>query len=243
MSNSKPLVETEMQVDNNIGSRKIEVSILCYDTNKHQMEPGIHVRYIGNTNDEDNSPNEIAVTVEPSEKWNEDYAQWNCGAGPPVFHYMKELRLFNEKGIELACRLRGELQDENTTVVDFMPLYSNVAVGDAVCGWWHVKDMNYGVVIPIQKLPVSDLLKSRLAAWKYIKGKGWNDPIKRHELDHEAHDLEEHLLWELNVDMVEEGKSEWKFHNCIPLSEINLSGIPKAQAIIPLNDHQVHPVR
>ena len=209
--------------------KKARVSILHYDETMHRMDPDIHVESTTDTNIHENNQAvndsvDTAATFEPSAKWKEEYAHWNClGCGPPMFHTIKELRRFNQKGTELVHKLRKEFRgNKNIVINDFTPLYSNVAVGDAVCGWWHVKDMDYGVVIPIQKLPVSDLLKSRLVVWKSMKGKGWDDPIQLDELDHEAHDLEEHLLWELNVDMAKEGKPKWKFHKNIPLSEIHL---------------------
>jgi hypothetical protein len=203
--------------------KKIQVSILYYNQDRHHIEPHIHLRYVAASSDQEevDPPTENAAVLKPSDQWKQEYAQWNCFGnmtGPPVFHSVKELRCFNEKGIALANRLRKELRGEHVTIEPFKPLYSNVAVGDAVCGWWHVKDMNYGIVIPIQTLPISNVLKSRLCAWKLIKGRGWDDPKKRHELDREARDLEEHLLWELNVvDMVEEGNAEWKIVKCTPL--------------------------
>jgi hypothetical protein len=230
MNNPKPQ-ENKMEQEIRNGMTKIEISLLCYNEEKHQMEPSIQVRYVGDSHDvpsTDRSP-----AVKPSDEWGTDYYQWNCFddvEGLPVFHTMKELRHFNKKGVKLANRLRNELQNETITVLPFKPLYSNVAVGDAVCGWWHVKDMNYGLVIPVQRLPVSDVLKSRLQAWKSLKLTGWDDPVKKHGLDLEAHDLEEHLLWELNVvDMVGESSTDWKLANCTPIPSV---GIPKDHSII-----------
>jgi hypothetical protein len=221
MNLSKTLIVPVNERDDN--KKKIQVSIIHYNQARHHIEPNIHVQYVATSSDQEamDPTTENAAILEPSDPWKQEYAQWNCFGnmtGPTVFHSVKELCAFNEKGIALASRLRTELRDEHITIEPFKPLYSNVAVSDAVCGGWLVEDMNYGILIPIQNLPISNVLKSRLCAWKFVKGTGWNDPKKRHELDREARDLEEHLLWELNIeDMVEEGNAEWKIVKCTPL--------------------------
>lgn len=88
-------------------------------------------------------------------------------------------------------------------VVIFQPLYANVEVGDAVAGWWHLRDKNYGFVVPIQHLPVSDELKSRLMLWRFRKGRDLLRSLQNHNesvLYDECHDLEENILCELNTN-------------------------------------------
>ena len=160
--------------------------------------------------------------IDPSEEWMEDYQNWKCpfssnddiGVGnnaddvsfpPPVFDDITSLRTFNAKGTELTERLQAEVDNSNcagnmklVVVEPFKPIYSNVAVGDAVCSWWHVKDMNYDFIIPIQKLPISDELKSQFQAWRFHKLRGWLDPDIRCELNMERQKLENKLKYELN---------------------------------------------
>lgn len=198
------------------------VSLLSFDLEEHRMHPKIDVHYTHIMTDTTKEiPAEQEATVALSEQWMEDYRAWNTFAkveGAPVFDSLEELRAFNEKGAELAKRLQLELEDQNTIVAPFKPLYSNVAVGDAVCAWWHVKDMNYGVVIPIQKLPISDNLKSRFQCWRFRKLTGWLDPEIRDELNLEGRDLEEHLLWELNVTVEDERELDFSLPCSVKLS-------------------------
>jgi hypothetical protein len=197
------------------------VSLLSFDLEEHRMHPNIDVHYTHSTTDTKEIPAEQEATVTPSEQWMEDYRTWNTFgtvAGAPVFDSLEELRAFNGKGAELAKKLQLELEDQNTIVAPFKPLYSNVAVGDAVCAWWHVKDMNYGVVIPIQKLPISDNLKSRFQCWRFRKLTGWLDPEIRNELNLEGRDLEEHLLWELNVTVEDERELDFSLPCSVKLS-------------------------
>ena len=130
--------------------------------------------------------------------------------GHPVFASVEALYEFNDKGAELVARLRQELATAITTstttstvvvvkVEDYVPLFSNIKVGDVVSAWWHIKDQNYNYVVPVQHLPVSDTLKSRIMAWRHLKGKNWLDDTCCRSLNEEGHDIEEHILWELNV--------------------------------------------
>ena len=144
--------------------------------------------------------------------------------GCPRFATLSELNDFNEKGSELVRKFREELAARTTSidgccyredeqddgidveVDDFRPLYSSIQVGDAVAGWWHVRDKLYNCVVPIQNLPISDDLKSRLMLWRKCKDENWFDEDCRRECNEQGHDLEEHILWELNVRF-EEGKN------------------------------------
>ena len=191
------------------------VSILFYDDEKHQLSSNIRVQEPSTTSEtttvsatehspSPNSPKQNDThEVTPSKDWTEAYKRWNTFGDNhklPVFQTLKDLHEFNERGEELTKRLEEEFQDDpNVFVAAYKPLYSNVSVGDAGCTWWYVKDANYNFVIPYQKLPISDDLKSKFQAWKCHKDVGWADDEKRAELNQEGHDLEEHLLWELNI--------------------------------------------
>jgi hypothetical protein len=135
------------------------------------------------------------VLPRPSAAWMNEYQKWNYfgrnGIGHPVFSTSRELRDFNEKGRALIRSLIKELapapfmlgskNDRGggggvrqqrlvvVTVDDFLDLY-NLQVGDWV-SWWHIRDLNYpGLVVPIQQLPVSFELKSRLMMWRGMIG-------------------------------------------------------------------------
>ena len=246
--------EQEQQTNDLLGTKKVIVSILSYDTKEHNMEYGLRIHHRchdDNDNDNNTDDNESPQAnqeqdsqdekwewfIDPSDEWMGDYQNWkrpfssnggDCGVGnadvsspPPVFDDISSLRTFNAKGIELTERLQAEVDSNaagtlfddannnndvqnnkrNTTEVvvePFKPIYSNVAVGDAVCSWWHVKDMNYDFIIPIQKLPISDELKSQFQAWRFHKLRGWLDPDIRCELNMERQKLENKLKYELN---------------------------------------------
>jgi len=169
------------------------------------------------------SPDEAEeLGVYPSAAWMEDYNGWNnfqtkwmndsfsfivdadgpacLMKGHPSFSSMRELSDFNEKGKDLVESLRNELAEKDLVEVeDYQPLYSSVEVGDAVAGWWHIRDKIYGCVVPIQALPISDELKSRLMLWRKCRDENWLDEDCRRRFNEEGHDLEEHILWELNV--------------------------------------------
>lgn len=211
----------QVQVDAESFPPEKVVSLLSFDLEEHRMRPNIDVRYTHSTTDTKEISAEQKATVTVSEQWMEDYSAWNTFGkveGAPVFESLEELRVFNGKGAELAKRLQLELKDQNSIVAPFKPLYSNVAVGDAVCAWWHVKDMNYGVVVPIQKLPISDNLKSRFQCWRFRKLTGWLDLEIRDGLNLEGRDLEEHLLWELNVTVEDEGELDFSLPCSLKLS-------------------------
>lgn len=201
------------------------VSILQCDHEDHQFYPSFVIE-----NDLDGLENECAfdeVILQPSEEWMADYLQWNrFGRLPddpaediseeddpssliPNFESLEELHQFNAQGFELTRRLQMELKQALTDnsdqpscaiqVAPFKPLYSNMAVGQ-VSAWWHVKDLNHGFLVPVQRLPVSDQLKSRLQAFRCHKGmEFWkfNDPLTMEELHQEGRELQEDLLQEL----------------------------------------------
>ena len=187
-----------------------EIDILVYDEKKNQFKPGLHV-----TQDcKKRSKSILSVHVArqegiwPSEEWLADYEKFNAFyrddfKGHPIFASCEALREFNKTGASLVSRLRQELSSNHhkhqVRVADFQPLYSNIKVGNAVSAWWHIMDQNYKFVIPIQHLPVSEQLKSRLMAWRFRKSRGWLSASCCQSLNQEGHDLEEHILWELNV--------------------------------------------
>lgn len=201
------------------------VSILQCDREDHQFYPSFVIE-----NDLDGLDNECAfdeVILQPSEEWMADYLQWNrFGRLPddpaediseeddpssliPTFQSLEEVHQFNAQGYELTRRLQTELEEarKNSTdqlscaiqVAPFKPLYSNMAVGP-VSAWWHVKDLNYGLFVPVQRLPVSDQLKSRLQAFRCHKGmEFWkfNDPTTMEALQQECRELQEDMLQEI----------------------------------------------
>jgi len=126
----------------------------------------------------------------------------------PIFQSLQELYEFNTKGQELTQRLREELKMTAKAtkearlpkfcVAPFQPLYSNMKVGPPAA-WWHLKDLNYDMVIPVQRLPLRDNLKARVQAFRCHKGMGlWQDPATLKELVQEGRDLERDLLLELS---------------------------------------------
>lgn len=173
-----------------------------------------------------------ALCIWPSRKWMKQYQRWNnfddndnddaalLNKGHPYFATVTELNRFNDQGQVLASRLRDELvgyDDEmNVMVEPFLPLYSSMEVGDATM-WWQVKDKNYGCVVPIQQLPVSDELKSRLMLWRKCKDENLLDKAHHQRCNAEGHDLEEHILWELNVRFNEEiAEGPLERERCVP---------------------------
>lgn len=152
------------------------------------------------------SKEELAA-LEIDADWWMDYGRWNDFdqhdnglKGHPIFETIEDLYEFNETGRSLAARLELLLgEDTHVTVEPYLPLYTNISVGEDVAAWWHIKDTNYGCVVPIQQLPVSDELKSRLMGWRKCKDENWIDEESRASCRELAHELEEHVLWELNV--------------------------------------------
>jgi hypothetical protein len=206
-------------------SATLRISILQFDSVEHCFAPSLSItKYT--TNGEEIATTEkltllqaqflLGTTAVPSQRWRNDYSQWrnNVTNGSehghsPVFDSKQALHAFNDTGKELVARLRvelksviGEQQDTTTAapmqvlVDDFLPLYSSVQVGDT---WWHIRDCVYGCVVPIQHLPVSDALKSRLQAWRFQKTQLLlKSDLDRCQLLEECHALEEHIRWELN---------------------------------------------
>lgn len=218
-------------------SGKAIVSILHYDVSAHCMNDYIHIQHSSLENSSQEEQEELQQqSIQPSEEWLEEYREWNRFRGivgvPPTFASLHELRTFNAKGAELAERLQEELEMNGTArkvmVAPFKPIYSNVAVGDAVCAWWHVKDITYDFVIPIQKLPISDKLKAHFQVWRFRKLQGWLDPEIRAELNLEGHDLEDQLKYELTMApiMTEEGEPDNKDECVLSLSSVAESILP-----------------
>jgi hypothetical protein len=185
-----------------------KIRLLVYDHNTHQFRSGLDIqRCLPDGRQSSVSLEEARKEgIAPSESWMQDYIKWNshddgeCAfKGHPVFSSRKALFEFDDAGVILSTRLRHELEGRGVEVEDFQPLYSNIEVGDALSGWWHIKDKNYGFVIPIQHLPVSDELKSRLMNWRFRKGRDCLNRSACDSLNKEGRDLEEHILWELNV--------------------------------------------
>jgi len=190
------------------------INVLVYDPKGHGFSPHISIRrnctalgllapathYLSLEEAERHG-------IRPSEAWLKDYREWNHFQlnpngfkGHPVFAKVEDLYDFNETGVGLVERLQKELKGNRIIEVEpFLPLYSNMEVGEAVAAWWHIKDKNYGYVVPIQHLPVSDDLKSRLMAWRMRKTYDWLDAAHCESFNREGRDLEEHILWELNV--------------------------------------------
>ena len=176
------------------------VAIFSYDPVEHVVAEDIIVKQQTSRRQAASSE---SLKRRVSKKWMEKYRDWNhFGGSPPIFESVEELRSFNAQGKTLVEELRSEL-GETAVVEPFLPLFINLEVGNAVSGWWHLRDRNYDMVIPIQRLPVSADLKSRLQAWRMRKHAGWLDPDCCASLNEEGHDLEEHILWELNVCCVD----------------------------------------
>ena len=122
----------------------------------------------------------------------------------PVFHSVEELQAFNQQGQDLVKLLRQELQTVHRTtsklaveVEDYVSILSSVQVGES---WWHVRDFHYGFVVPIQLLPVSTNLKSRLQAWRFRKGECLRRTDQQtDELRQECLELENSIVLELNA--------------------------------------------
>lgn len=203
-------------------STTLRICILRFNPVEHYFAPSITMhRCSGGSVATVEEPTTVAqaqfglgTTAVPSIQWWNDFTQWrNWGTSGtserelcPVFESTDAMHAFNDAGQLLVDRLREELnsapQDTATSAVqilvdDFVPLYSSIEVGD---GWWHVRDTVYGFVVPIQHLPVSDALKSRLQTWRFQKTQRMlKSDSDRCQLHAECHDLEEHILWELNV--------------------------------------------
>lgn len=217
------------------------VSILQYDHEGHQFYPSFVIK--DDLQDNDNECAFDEIVINPSDEWMEDYLQWNrfgrlpddpaedrlfsiddedVSAAIPVFPSLQELHDFNTKGQELTQRLQAELGRGNASkkcgvrVAPFKPLYWNVAVGP-LAAWWHVKDCNYGFIVPVQRLPVSDQLKSRLQTFRFHKGMGmWQNEDTMHQLIQEGEDLQRDLLQELHHGILaggEENEDEHSLHN------------------------------
>jgi len=198
------------------------------DTNEQDDETGpASLRNSGERLTLHQVQDELGTKAFPSAAWTRDYTEWrdwttasntsddgyhSCDSACsqqqqlraiPVFDSVKALHAFNEKGRELVDRLRHELQSINNNdakkliVEDFVPILSRVEVGET---WWHVRDCHYGFVVPIQHLPVSADLKSRLQAWRFHKGECLLR-TEQHaaELRQECRDLEESVVYELNA--------------------------------------------
>lgn len=186
------------------------INILVYDPVDHVFSPDISIQRTTNVASQDLTLAEAKRHgIAPSEVWLKDYREWNSFhlnpngfKGHPIFAKREDLYAFNDKGNELMARLQSEFPDHSKAKVDpFLPLYSNIEVGESVAAWWHLKDKNYGYVVPIQHMPISDELKSRLQLWRMHKTHDWLDPVHCKSFHREGHDLEEHILWELNVRM------------------------------------------
>lgn len=193
------------------------VSILEYDHEGHQFFPSFVVRDDLKGGDREFDFDEVVIN--PSQKWMDDYLEWNRfsrlpddpidddehlekdATAMPTFATLEELHEFNAKGSQLAERLALELGGIDCIQVErFKPLYSDMQVG-SIASWWHLKDRNYGFVVSVQRLPVSDCLKSKLQTFRYQKSMGlWKQPNTTRALKQEGQELEERLLWELNAE-------------------------------------------
>lgn len=208
------------------------VSILEYDNEDHQFCPSFVIK--DDLRDLDNECAFDELVIQPSAEWMDDYLDWNrFGRLPddpaedlseeddpalnsvPVFQSLEELNEFNARGYDLTERLKAELERSDTSkcriqVAPYRPLYTNMLVGP-VTAWWHVKDCNYGIVIPVQRLPVSDHLKSRLQAFRCHKGmEFWkfNDPETMEQIREEGRQLQRDLNSELSSEEPEQERSE-----------------------------------
>jgi len=197
-------------------SKMIKISILVYDDINHKFFPDISMRQV----QPDGTEKLIAIHkakelgYAPSDEWMNDYHNWNDfennpngSKGHPVFESVKDLYAFNKVGEELVERLEQEMthKKNNVEIEPFQPVYSSIEVGDAVSAWWHVRDRNYKFITPIQQLPVSAELKSRLMGWRMRKNQDWLDKASCNSYNQEGTDLEEHILWELNVQFDDSG--------------------------------------
>ena len=192
---------------------KFTVSLLAFDEHLHRFDKGLHILCI----DEHTKPAIVNdLQVEESgimHEWMLQYEDWLseqknhvAKKGHPLFASKKALHEFNERGVHLVERLRAVLQEHDLAsqieVEDFRPLYSDIEVGNSPSAWWHVRDRNYGFIVPIQHLPVSNDLKSRLMAWRVHKSKKWSSEDSERSLNEEGRDLEEHISRELNGSAV-----------------------------------------
>lgn len=189
---------------------KYTISLLSFDEQHHHFENGLQIQC---TDEHSMSSTIKGLEIEESgvlHEWMLQYEDWLSEQknhvvkkGHPLFPCKKSLHDFNDKGTELVEKLRKVLKenslDDQIEVEDFRPLYSNIEVGNTPSAWWHIRDKNYGFIVPIQHLPVSNDLKSRLMAWRVHKSKDWPNEDSVSSLNEEGHDLEEHILWELNV--------------------------------------------
>jgi hypothetical protein len=188
-------------------TKDFQISILVYDTVERVFSPRLLIRQSQDGVKQDLTMQEATdLGITPSEEWMKDYCEWNTFhsnpngfKGHPVFSSLEEIYIFNDTGAKLVERLQKEFEeDERVEVEPFSPLYSTMEVGDAVATWWYVRDRAYDYVVPIQHLPVSDELKSRLMAWRMRKSENWLDAEHCKSFNLEGHDLEEHILYELN---------------------------------------------
>lgn len=154
--------------------------------------------------DDDNSINEPFLMED-------DTNGVSLGQLPPIFDTVRDLHEFNHVGRSLVERLREEYlvvnNNNNITVADYVDLYCNLHI-DAGVGLWHIQDVAYGCIVPIHHLPVSDSLKTKLRTWKRANQRAKHDVttklMDQSQItdDDECHDLEEHILWELNVHAI-----------------------------------------
>jgi hypothetical protein len=188
-------------------TKDFQISILVYDPIERIFSPRLLIRQTQDGVKQDLTMQEaIDLGLTPSEEWMKDYSEWNTFhsnpngfKGHPVFSNLEAIYNFNDTGAKLVERLQKEFEGyERVEVEAFSPLYSNMEVGDAVATWWYVRDRAYDYVVPIQHLPVSDELKSRLMAWRMRKSENWLDAAHCKSFNLEGHDLEEHILYELN---------------------------------------------
>jgi hypothetical protein len=128
--------------------------------------------------------------------------------GHPKFETSDSLHDFNERGVQLVFWLRKEMtlyttvRRTNVTFVvePFQPLFRNVQLAPNAASWWLIKDMSYDYVIPsIQRLPISDELKCQLSQWRRRTSLDWTDSSRRASFRHNGFDLQQILLYELNV--------------------------------------------
>jgi hypothetical protein len=178
------------------------IRILSYNESERTFSPRPAV-FQADNNGDITTHRELDVTkakelgLWPSREFMEDYAKWNKFENHPVFATSNDLIQFNATGRVLAQRLQEEIP--NAIVEPFQPLYTSLELGNCISGWWHVKDRVYGCILPIQQLPISDDLKSKLMAWRHHKCMDWLNEETVQAVNEEGRELEEHLLWELNV--------------------------------------------
>jgi hypothetical protein len=213
MSHKKCQQKNRFQKCTMTDTKDFHISILVYDPVERLFSPRLLIRQIQDGVKQDLTIQEAKdLGITPSEEWMKDYCEWNTFhlnpngfKGHPVFSNLEEIYTFNDTGAKLVARLQKEFEgDERIEVEPFSPLYSNMEVGDAVATWWYVRDRAYDYVVPIQHLPVSDELKSRLMAWRMRKSENWLDAAHCKSFNLEGHDLEEHILYELNFRVQDE---------------------------------------